>query len=88
MEEDTRECECSRADLCTQQEIYLFDLERAQWYSYRQHTAVWERVEAGGVPPAHGRYAGIGSRDLKQGSDTHRGVRVIESLYSGSGLSN
>merc|ERR1711916_18241 len=44
--------------------IYLYDLERLQWYSYSQETRKWKQLDPDQVPLAKGRYSGIGSRNL------------------------
>lgn len=58
--------------------VYLFAIERAQWYrySYEPETKGWQRIEPGSVPPPSGRYAGIGSRDLGE-----VGQKAISDLY-------
>lgn len=61
-------------------EIYLYALERAQWYAWSQDSGCnWKRVES--VPRPHGRYAGIGSRELGEGGDPKFGEKIIEMLY-------
>jgi hypothetical protein len=55
------------------EKIYLFDMERQQWYQYRHH---WIRIDPQEVPRAQGRYAGIGSRQLDQ-----HGKEAIRWIY-------
>lgn len=59
-------------------EIYLYALERKQWYAWVEDR--WKPLES--TPPRpHGRYAGIGSRDLAQWADQKYGNKVIQALY-------
>lgn len=60
-------------------EIYLYAMEKAQWYSWQLDSGSWETVQS--VPKPHGRYAGIGSRDLKERGDPKFGEKIIASLY-------
>lgn len=57
-------------------QVYLFAMEKAQWYRYSYERKKWERVASSSVPGPTGRYAGIGSRDLDDA-----GVKAISSLY-------
>lgn len=59
-------------------EVYLFAIEREQWYSYCTEAAAWLKVDACSVPSPSGNYAGIGSREL--GSV---GQAAIDALYVG-----
>lgn len=53
-------------------ELYLYAIEYAAWWTWRD--GAWVRADA--VPRPHGRYAGIGSRDL-----TAVGERAIRELF-------
>eukprot|EP00438_Fugacium_kawagutii_P024736 Skav213486 [mRNA] locus=scaffold3849:44843:45568:- [translate_table: standard] len=54
--------------------IYLYAIEKMQWYRYSYESQGWEKVTE--LPAPSGRYAGIGSRDL---GDV--GERAIAELY-------
>lgn len=43
--------------------IYLYAIEKEQWYEYDYEESKWEKLEVGPPQPS-GRYAGIGSRNL------------------------
>lgn len=52
-------------------ELYLYDMASNKWMQWWE---TWKEIERPPVP--HGRYAGIGSRDL-----TDDGIRAIFSAY-------
>ena len=61
--------------------IFLFDMERCQWWQFREDD--WQKIDPDDVPKAKGKYTGIGSRQLSP-----EGKAPIEMLYQKNNIAD